>query len=294
MPFFVGDWVHQGMAKIYSAKTKKDRALAVKSILSGINEYLDTVFIPLGEEAPLDKAIATVRGILEGYCLFYDVSKERTEYKKVRIEQPFNFHLKQAFVDQAGGANMSVLVHGTIDKTVLDSKGAWLWENKTAGQIGKDHFSRLPMDAQLLTYMVAMKYFKESLAFGEPVRGVVYNVCKKTQLRGKDGESRGALIQRVVDDYLTRPEFYFQRQKIQISASHTRAHEQDIAQIAVAIKQMRERQASYQKPWRAWTKHTTQCQNRYGQCNMYKPCLYDGRADTVENLYQLRGTNVQS
>ena len=98
-----------------------------------------------------------------------------------------------------------------------------LQELKTAGRMSPSYFQRLDLDSQVTDYLIAA-----SDMLGEPVREVVYRVAKKPGIkpqkkvkradgideRGKarfkySPETPEEFSERVRQDYLDRPEFYF-------------------------------------------------------------------------------------
>ena len=79
-----------------------------------------------------------------------------------------------------------------------------LGEWKTAAQVSREYMARLEIDFQVSTYMWAASQY-----YSVPVRKMVYRVAKKPTIRQKKTEELGEYIERLTQDYLDRPEFYF-------------------------------------------------------------------------------------
>ena len=78
-------------------------------------------------------------------------------------------------------------------------------------------------DAQVSTYLYA------SAQLGLGAERILYDVLRKSALRGKKGETDAELEQRALEDMIARPEHYFQRAEITRLADEHEAFERDIA-----------------------------------------------------------------
>jgi len=95
------------------------------------------------------------------------------------------------------------VLQGVID-------GVWtggevvLGEWKTAAQVSNEYMQRLEIDFQVSAYMWAATQL-----YGVPVRKMVYRVVKKPTIRQKKTEELEEYVERLKEDYLSRPEHYF-------------------------------------------------------------------------------------
>ena len=79
-----------------------------------------------------------------------------------------------------------------------------LGEWKTASVVNNDYMQRLEIDFQVSTYLWAA-----SILYGVPVRKVVYRIVKKPTIKQRKTETVEEYSERVVADYIDRPEHYF-------------------------------------------------------------------------------------
>ena len=168
------------------------------SIEEAMREF-DSFQITCQEDADeLEIAKATVAGMLTGYmCRFEPFEDHRPELE-------FSLPL----ILPTGRASKKYIVAGKIDDIEITKDGDWIVEYKTAGQLNGAYFERLYVDEQITMYCYAAK----RLGFN-PI-GVKYRVIRKPTIRPRKGESMHQYLDRLTQDYLDRPEFYFYEQKL--------------------------------------------------------------------------------
>lgn len=218
--------------------------------------YFDGVFPDSQEEAnELEVQRATVRAMLTGYFdRFGKWGKETIR------ELSFDIPIRNP---KTGAVSRSFRLQGKIDAiTVIDGK-TWLVEYKTASQINKGYFERVSLDEQITLYMYA---YRET--FGVKPEGVIYRVLKKPTIRQTKKESLEQFCNRLEQDYVDRPDFYFFEQKYYRSENDLKQFEKELWAFT--------QQYLYEKRNDINCKNASRCLD-FGQCEYIPICL--GEAD---------------
>lgn len=218
--------------------------------------YFDGVFPDSQEEAnELEVQRATVRAMLTGYFNRFGKWGEET----IR-ELSFDIPIRNP---KTGAVSRSFRLQGKIDAiTVIDGK-TWLVEYKTASQINKGYFDRVSLDEQITLYMYA---YREK--FGVKPEGVIYRVLKKPTIRQTKKESLEQFCNRLEQDYVDRPDFYFFEQKYYRSENDLKQFEKELWAFT--------QQYLYEKRNDINCKNASRCLD-FGQCEYMPICL--GEAD---------------
>lgn len=218
--------------------------------------YFDGVFPDSQEEAnELEVQRATVRAMLTGYFDRFGKWDKET----IR-ELSFDIPIRNP---KTGAVSRSFRLQGKIDAiTVIDGK-TWLVEYKTASQINKGYFERVSLDEQITLYMYA---YRET--FGVKPEGVIYRVLKKPTIRQTKKESLEQFCNRLEQDYVDRPDFYFFEQKYYRSENDLKQFEKELWAFT--------QQYLYEKRNDINCKNASRCLD-FGQCEYMPICL--GEAD---------------
>lgn len=136
-------------------------------------------------------------------------------------------------------------------------------EYKTASQINKGYFDRVSLDEQITLYMYA---YREK--FGVKPEGVIYRVLKKPTIRQTKKESLEQFCNRLEQDYVDRPDFYFFEQKYYRSENDLKQFEKELWAFT--------QQYLYEKRNDINCKNASRCLD-FGQCEYMPICL--GEAD---------------
>lgn len=110
------------------------------------------------------------------------------------------------------------------------SKGVWLFETKTKGDVDIQQIQRqLTFDLQTMLYLIALEGTKSGTSIGGPIKGVRYNVVRRPLSGGKgtiirhkptksnpQGESWEAYYKRVEQVIRESPDHFFARWKTEI------------------------------------------------------------------------------
>jgi len=161
--------------------------------------------------------------------------------------------------------NRDIWFAGKIDMIAEIDGGKWLFEHKTAGSIENGYFEKLAIDPQITgyLYLATQKY--------PDVRGAVYNVLRKPSIRQKQNETIEEFHQRMKQDYLDRPEFYFQRRDVV-------RNDRELAEFPDYVKNITD-EIRY---------HRNFFPRNPGQCNLYGSCAF--RSLCVEYSPELAST----
>ena len=156
---------------------------------------------------------------------------------------------------------------GKADGLAKKDNGYWLVEYKTAGQIDKSYMDRLSLDAQVTTYIYGLQR-----QLGINLNGVIYRILRKPTIRQRKDESLYEYQDRLVKDYLERPEWYFHEEILYRSQEDLEEFERELWQVAQDLKDTL-------KTGR-WYKNTSRCAD-YGLCQYAPLCLKQGGAELL-------------
>ena len=220
-------------------------------------------FIPTTQEEQnkldTDRVIATA--MLEGYFNKYNgdpanIEKSTPEIKfEVPITNP-----------KTGASSKTFYLAGKIDRLVKSGEW-WIEEYKTASQIGKTYIDRLALDSQITTYIYGIQKQRHI-----NVAGVIYRIIRKPSIKQTAKETLQQYQDRLINDYVTRPEFYFQEERLYRSQDDLKQFEQELWFFTQLLLKV-EREGLYYK-------NTSRC-GEYGGC-MYMPlCKQDPEASIL-------------
>lgn len=258
-------------------------------------------------ESPLDElAVATLSGLLAGYYQYYSSDP----IHNLRPEQEFRFPLP---------GSRTFDVAGKIDGIgILDTGRPALLEHKTTSDsVTPDsyYWLRLRCNNQIMQYVHAAR------TCGQPVDVIYYDVTRKPSIRPKlipildeaglkivldasgqrvmkkDGKPResageGMTLQsreetaeefgeRLREDSIARPEFYFARREVPILDQDLEEFVTQRLEISRMILSLRRAARSMSKPHQAWPRN---CSERTcGACEFREPCL-QGLEISAKNL----------
>ena len=194
VPLFVGIHFHEGLEAFYKGEDPEEFIPA--RIKKMEEEVKKASFLTPEEEETLMIQSAVMEGMLYAYCRRY--AKDRKKWKIIDVESWFELEVDDE----------TELV-GKIDMLVKIGKEYWLVEHKTASRLDKGYIDRLPVDTQITAYAIGAKS-----RFNKPIAGIIYNVVKKPSIRQRKNEEKHEYANRIVQDYMDRPEFYFFREQL--------------------------------------------------------------------------------
>ncbi len=147
----------------------------------------------------IEKSFAMAEALYEPYVQFWDKADSTKNWQA--LEPVFDVE----------GPLTDLRLRGRIDGVFKTKTGdLWLLETKTKSRVDEAGLmEQLNLDFQNLFYINAAE-----IIFKQPIKGVLYNVIRKPQLRQKNGEDLSSFARRMEEDVVKRPEFYFIRYEI--------------------------------------------------------------------------------
>ena len=142
----------------------------------------------------ISKICYKMAGMLKGMCAGNPYWKDIIPYIQ-HTELNFSYTLPQFGIFG---------LHGFIDAIIKTPNGCFVIEYKTTGDIRRfTHTKALRANLQATIYYYACKHM------GIDIRGVMFMIFKKPQIRQTKKETPEMFEQRLIEDYKARPEFYF-------------------------------------------------------------------------------------
>ena len=215
---------------------------------------------------PID--LATFSALLAGYYRHYEhEAGTDTLVKELNPEVEFCLPLAKSRTFRVAGKmdGLAVLHDGRLalkeDKTTKDSVAP-----------DSDYWLRLRFNPQLLQYILAAR------TLGWDVATVVYDVVRKPAIRPKQipkqdrVETPQEFAQRLFEDTIARPDFYFARREVPILEDNLDEFREHREVIAQTILHNRRSETRFAKPERAWMRNVSE-----RTCNFcpYQFCLHN-------------------
>ena len=211
-----GDYFHQGLGEWYKSKRSSMKRIAermgeaAKQEIKELGEFYDQ-----SDYEKLTTLVNTLTGMLVGYAKVYaherkmwNIDRKGIERKEVMDMGDFDFVFK-------------------VDLLTIHGKTNFLVEHKTAARIPESYIDKLPLDLQVRGYVYGASH-KNGL--GKKISKVVYDVVKKCKLRRKGDEPADEFDERIANDYVERPEFYFFRETLMFGKPSLAAFELELMQ----------------------------------------------------------------
>lgn len=174
----------------------------------------------------------------------------------VRLRSPYTGRYSQTFD-----------LHGYADKVIDHGGYLEVIENKFVGRITKLNVERVRLDRQ-----ISLECYALWRVTGKPVRIIRYRFTKKPEIRQRQAESRDEFIQRVLDDYNSRPDFYTHEERTYRDAGDLLETEQELWDWAEQQRNARQR--------KFYARNTSHCED-YGGCHFIPLCSGDPDAPSL-------------
>jgi len=214
-PLVVSKAIHQGLAKWYGGKRtsmKKVAARITEETQKRIEQNVN--FYDQDDYDELQTLLNTLTGMLMGYVEVYSEDRENWVYNK--NDQEVWFQVDMGSFDY----------RGLIDLLPVQKSKQLVVDHKVLSNFGVSFIETLPMDGQLRSYILgATQGLKRS------PKKVVYNIIRKCKLRQKSNETTEEFSERIQEDYLNRPGFYFHRETLRFSKDDIAALERDLQEV---------------------------------------------------------------
>ncbi len=214
-------------------------------------EYIDTTYNDIINESELTDKEDLILGqyIVKGMFLSYPYNT--SEWEEFVPEEELEVPLCPG-----------VDFRGRVDGRVKWNGHWWVWEYKTTGMHERMFRERSDSSGQATGYVYAARK-----AFGEDFAGVYYDAVKRPLLRKRKTETVHDFGQRVLADYLDRPEFYHMRHPVYRSKEEVARWVKDTCDLARDIR-IREIQDE-------WYRNTDSCYRFNSECLFKKICNED-------------------
>lgn len=251
-----GKIIHAALEKLVITKSIEAGEKVIETETSG-NE--DTFLEP--------KLLA----LFQGYARQYSEEK----FEVVAAEEQFQFKIKS---ETTGLPRLDCEMKGVKDRVLKNPQGKLiLLETKTTSEEIQDptaeYWKRLSMDSQISTYFLSAK------ANGITFEYCIYDVIRKPTIRPKKNETPQEFYERLSDDILANPGFYFARREIPRIEADLIATLNDINLIADAIIYYTERAK--------FPRHTNACKSVYGTCPFFKVCSKQISINDTEHFQKI-------
>lgn len=238
--FLIGRLFHKGLEDMYTAKGFDKDDMSAK-VHKAVDEAVATC-TDVSAADDLYKQSALIKGLLEGYANHY-LARDLKTWKIVAPETKFCYPLSNGWT-----------ARGMRDLLVYRGSDLTLVEHKTTTILDANYIAKLPLDSQILGY--ALSCLKD---IGKIPAKIVYNVCKKSQLRQKQTETEAQFYERIRTEYLDNPTVYFYREVLSFSKLEIMSYEEDNNQFAKEMARAIDEKYFY-------------C--NYAQCTAYGLCQY--------------------
>jgi len=232
----------------------------------------DNIFPSDQEEAnKLETNRAIVQAMLEGYFELYGRCFPEAEerFPEIKFRIPI-------INPKTGAKSKSFVLAGKPDDLVKTDQKWWLVEYKTAGTVDKSYIDKLMLDTQITTYIYAMQKF-----FNIKISGVIYRILRKPSIRQTKKETVNQFIDRLIQDYKDRPEFYFYEEKLHRSQEDLNEFESELWDITQDLLKCRKEGL--------WYKNTSRCKD-WGKCEYIPLCAC--QPDAME-LFKVKEVNSE-
>lgn len=207
----------QTAAKLF----REEEARVVNEIVASIGE--------VGLIQKMEVAYGQADALLAHYYQIYE--SDFFDLNWLALEQEFEIPYNH-FGNGYEHSEVTFPVRGKIDGIFEDTNGdLWIVDHKTKGKIDDPTIvQKLGVDLQTNLYVWAVRRL-----YGRDVKGVVYNLIKRPQLRQGVRESNKEFIERTAADIAARPREYFSRISTVYSQEDTLRFEVELSQIISAF-----------------------------------------------------------
>ena len=221
-----------------------------------ILSFQDKVF---GQEARDELAMAA--GVAEALV---SGALERWSYWPARREVQFTLPLINP---KTGRPSRKHRFSGVLDG--LDATA--VYEFKTTSRLDASYIDRLDIDFQVSAYLEAA-----SRLLGRSVRKVFYAVAKWPGSKQRKGETPEQYIERMKEDYLDRPDFYFHHEMVTRTEEQMELWRQEAWEIHKRILAVENGGFAI--------RNTESCVGRYGRCAFLDLCCGAVARDAYETV----------
>lgn len=193
----------------------------------------------LPEGVDLDEMqVATIGGLLAGY---FHNNRGKEIIATIHPEVEFHHGLNGSRTFEVAGKidGLGVLFDGR--QVLIESK-----TTSDSLEPDSDYWLRLRFNTQVYQYVLAAR------DLGWDIQVVIYDVTRKPAIRQKQNETVEEFGQRLADDTVERPEFYFARREVPIleqDLEEFKAHRLTAAQMIMYCRRAEKKMAKREAAW---------------------------------------------
>lgn len=256
--------VHEALAKWYGSK-KGSMKKIVNRLLPSVQKRIEenSVFYDQGEYEQLLIGLATLSGMLLAYEKHYKDDNKLWEVSRQMVECWFQFPVS---VNPKSKKDGTFDFRGKIDLLPTQKNKLLIVDHKIVGRIGESFVEKLQLDGQLRSYVLGV-----TRSLNQKPYKVVYNLVRKCKLRRKSQESADEYAARIQEDYLTRPDFYFQREPVRFSLEDVKDFEHDLRKTHLEYMHLIESSSDPLDP-REWVCNDAACDEYFRLCEYFPLC----------------------
>ena len=188
-----GKLFHLGMETMY----KTGDLGAVDAVIFNASEEVDTSAWTQAEFMDYEKDITMIQGMLHGA---YDIFYLRDQEKNVKV-----LEVESEYVLETGSDNQYHLILDLLLE--IDGK-VCLVEYKTASRLGDAYFARLRIDLQTRCMATVLNGLEN-----KKIEKIIFRIIKKPGIRVKQTEQTAAYLERLRDEFISKPNDYFIEQE---------------------------------------------------------------------------------
>lgn len=207
-----------------------------------------------------------LKGMIPSYINYY---KEDTKKFEVLLTE---LMMKDDIIYEG------ITFKGKPDLVVAERSTGYVWvvDHKFLAQVTQGLIRKLPLDYQVHAYLKMMEVYLKTLNRPElKLRGVIYNIVKKSGKRVKKDQSISDYQQELFADYTEKPQEYFFREYVIVTPYQTRNFKDFVLQMA---KDMNRKHALG-----GFKQNVYACDN-YGECPYMELCLQG--VDEAKHLFK--------
>jgi hypothetical protein len=204
---------------------------------------------------------AALSGTISAYAKIY-----RREIKRGKPLRFWTSENKFSFVVKL--ASGPVTIAGSMDMIAKSKKRTYVIEDKFPGYLAKDVLDEYKCSIQTLIYLIG---YYECLAKPRERVGIFYRYTRKPSIRQRKNESRRNYIIRVYNEFSSRPEHYFHRERVKMTPAKILLYKQELVNTLNAMAAV--------KTGHWWYKNRKACLAK-GRCFFFDPC-HNGQSPQV-------------
>ena len=264
--FYVGRVWHEALEVLYSWQ---DYGAAVKQIKKTIKKESQTPWFTAEQYERMETDRTIITAMLHGYFEVYG-KKDFTQWQFLRSEKEF---VLKDFMNT--GFDFVGRMDGVLKIKKGRKAGIWCLENKSTSNLTNYRLEQVKIDPQILGYMSAIRHL-----LGKCPKGVILNVIRKPSIRQKKTQTLKDYRKELMQDYLDRPSFYYNREYLYVGLKAVEAWEEETTNILLdyelACQQLDDKHF--------WYKNPSMC-TQYGRCPYLSLC---SRGESTRTLSMFR------